>query len=1403
MNTGTLITRPHPLLSRVVSATMPHGLTVHEMAREGGILGPYVAFVNGILITDEGCRSLRPSELSHVVIRSVLRGGGGGGGEGKSTLAIVLSIVVAFASAFVGGAVIGALGAAGWGSAAASAAGALAGAAVGLVGNLLISALIPPPSLGNTGQRADPATQFISGSRNSMNPYGTLPQVLGRFRMYGPYLARPYTEIVGNDQYLRAVVTFGHGPLAIEDIKIGETPITSFDDVEYEWREGRIGDAPLTLFPESVREESLTVDLGQLDKDTQWDFLVTANSGKEQTIQEDGTLTANSGTPYSTANVGDTIFLWGDNWHKSNIGAFRVTAVNSGDEIVLDPPPEGFKKQTVGGISGRARRATGQVVLIQNNTDNWQERRTAQEVDEISVDVTWPEGLYEVSSSGRKKWVSAVEVEYRKVGDANWTYVTTFNLRENYTSAIRRSTRWQVAETAQYDVRLRNVMHEKPTTKYRDRTIWTTLRSILTTDEVATIPVSKLAVRIKATDQLNGIIDSLNAVVQTKMSDWDSGTSSWGESASSNPASVYRYILQGDANARPLDDARIDLESLQTWHEYCDAQGFEYNRVFDSSMTVFEVLQEVCAAGKAAFMMRDGQYSIVRDVVQPVPVQMFTPRNSSGYRISKVFRSQPHALKVQFINPAKDWEQDEHFVYDDGYDSTNATEFERLVLTGVTNTDQAWKLGRYWLAVGRLRPEEHTINVDWEHLVCTRGDKILLTHDVPSIGASFGRIKSLTLSGSDIVGVTLDANVTMEEGTSYRIRVRESSGDIQSIDLTTVAGTTDELTFTGTVTGIDIDDLVVFGEATYETAEMIVKSILPRDDMSATLVMVAAAEAVHEAHEGAIPPYDSGIRDSGDGEALIPPTILEVNSDIIEGELSLSLRVVMGSLPQQTDGDFVAQVYESQWKPSDSFAWVDGPSVLVSNPTIVILHDDLAQGDQYDVRVRIRGYDGRATPWRTVSGYTLEGDSTSPSVPENLRVDNDYLTWDYPDPPNDLAGFLVRFDPNAGTSWDDAFALHNDPVTSFHFDLSAHLAGTRSFFVKAVDIYGNESTTAAYVEYTEPDDEEVFSVVCEDHVADSFANGTISGGTVVSDELVADSDIIDPDEVEFWGSDSGKAFWSSDGTKSFWSVGTAYTELQYTTTFSPSFSNSSSVYRIDTTELALVGTNARLEYRYLGGSSWYKWPGRLSGIQSGTQIEFRITIDGGTVQGKITALKFCVTSELIEETLTNVTIAAGGTRLPITKTYSVIQQVGDLHVRNNTSSSSGSFPLGSVVTGPSLPSDGTWLEPTGQTLNRADYPELWAWAQAQSIVDDAVATKFGNGDGSTTFRMPDWRGLSVFGKRDADAILATGGEREHLLTSAESGSPAHSHESSGGSHTHEVIDPGHDHGGVTGPGGGA
>ena len=118
---------------------------------------------------------------------------------------------------------------------------------------LALSALFPAAQ----PQLESPDTTYsIGGGRNRTTPFGPIPMNLGQNRTAPPHAAQPWTEIVGEDQYLTVMVCWGYGPMTIGDMKIGQTAITEFEDVEIETLPGRATDAPPTRHRRSIPTRS-------------------------------------------------------------------------------------------------------------------------------------------------------------------------------------------------------------------------------------------------------------------------------------------------------------------------------------------------------------------------------------------------------------------------------------------------------------------------------------------------------------------------------------------------------------------------------------------------------------------------------------------------------------------------------------------------------------------------------------------------------------------------------------------------------------------------------------------------------------------------------------------------------------------------------------------------------------------------------------------------------------------------------------------------------------------------------------------------------------------------------------------------------------------------------------------
>lgn len=172
-----------------------------------------------------------PHAGTHVVIRLI---------PGKDALRTILQILVTVAATAL---------AAPW---AGTLFGSLLTAGLTALGGFLINLLIPQESADKNKEKPG---YSISGWENRANPDGPVPSLAGQMR-YAPQPIVRWTEIVGDDQYVRAWFNFGYGRVEITDLKIGDTPFAKFDEIEWELREGLDTDAPFSLITQQIYEDA-------------------------------------------------------------------------------------------------------------------------------------------------------------------------------------------------------------------------------------------------------------------------------------------------------------------------------------------------------------------------------------------------------------------------------------------------------------------------------------------------------------------------------------------------------------------------------------------------------------------------------------------------------------------------------------------------------------------------------------------------------------------------------------------------------------------------------------------------------------------------------------------------------------------------------------------------------------------------------------------------------------------------------------------------------------------------------------------------------------------------------------------------------------------------------------------
>jgi hypothetical protein len=846
----------------------------------------------------------------------------------------------------------------------------VAGAAIAMAITYAASALFGPRPTSVNNRKESPSYN-LSAARNGLTPYAPVPVVLGTHRMVPPYGATPYTEIVGNDQFLRFILVWGYGPVDVSSIKIGNTDIADYTDVEME--HDFAGSSPtLGLYPADASQEDLSIRL----------------------------------------------------------------------------------------------------------TDAYVARTTALNTTEFGLTVTFPMGLFKAGDNGgRQNFSVQIIGQYRLVGSGTWLAWFDQTYTDKIGQAKRVSQRKTGLASGQYEIQIKRGDVEKNLTnpKKVDRADWTDLRSFNTNAiPINLTGVAKSAFRIKATDQLNGIVQQLNALVSLKIPTWDGSAWTTSTSVTSNPAAIYRYVLKGAPNKKPVAAANINDAQLGAWFTFCATNGLAFDQVLDFQLSVRDILQDVSNAGKASPAYVDDKWTVVIEQTRSTIVQHFTPRNTRNFAGRILYNEIPEALRIRFFNKNADYREDERVVFDDGFNEANATTYQVIDLPGQTNPDNVYKLGRHYIAAARLRPELFTFEVDIEHLVALRGDLCRLTHDVPSIGQMSGRVVSRSANT-----IVLDELVTREAGKTYTLRVRTTITNT-SLALTVAAvGTTvtsATVIVTSGGTSVNAGDLFQFGEQSLESLEVLVAGIEYIDDLGASVTCVPYSPEIYSSAT-TIPAYTTVLSTPVSASFVGPPrpTISQVVSD--EAALQITstgsiipailLYVQAGKTAAVSDGTVTrTSFFQARYRRSGSedpftyapYSAVDAPFILLT---------PVENGINYDIGVRAIGPDESTTSaFVEIANHQVLGATAKPPAIDTFSLntigDHTYVEWTYPSIAVDVIGYEIRYSADQNnTAWSTMTVLSDAiPREARSFTIPSR---SGSYGIKPIDVLGNRSVAALYI----------------------------------------------------------------------------------------------------------------------------------------------------------------------------------------------------------------------------------------------------------------------------------------------------------------------------------------------------
>lgn len=743
------------------SLELPEGLSLAQMVDRAfpGVASADRSALRVILVTAAGAAAIepkywhrtRPKAGVQVVIRIV---------PGKDALRTVLLAVVTIAASAFAGPLAAALGVTG------KLGVALIKVGLTVVGSLLVNALVPMPEPEQDKQKN---SYSISGWKNAAQPNEALPEPFGRHRIAPPFAARSYSEIVGDQQFVRALFCFGCGPVRISDIRIGNTSIDEYDEVELELREGYPDDTPVTLYPQQILEDGEAAEL------------------------------------------------------------VRPPQYDDAGEVIEGP-----------------------------NVETPVVRETAADAQDVNVILQFPQGLFAYDDKGRRVGREiTVRIRQRPKGDEDWQEVATLDVWGNNNATMYRQHRWQLPNRGKWEIEITRMSDDVQDTPQGSTVQLAALQSIRPEYPInMDVPLALIAVRIRATHQLNGPLDSLNAIVERIGKRWD-GTA-WSEGTSRNPAAALVGLLQGPSNPFPAADAEIDWDRMRDWHDWCVAKGLRYDRVIDGGQSLGSLAREICAAGRA-FPRHDGvTWGVVIDRPEDLVVDHIGPRNSNGFSWSRNYFDPPDAFRVTFFDETNDYAQAERMIpWPDKTGDLAIT--EEIQIPGKTDPREIWIEARRRMYELIHRADAFTTSQSGGARVVTRGDQVMAAYDVLSRTQQDARIE-----GVEGNLLELDRDIEVEPGQDMGIRYRVFADDqdligvsvVRPIRLPVPGAPLVEIRGKGPFPGAG--ELVHIGPLEQVSEAMRVRGVETGDAFSSTLTLIAAAPQIDALTDAEVPPDWNG-----------------------------------------------------------------------------------------------------------------------------------------------------------------------------------------------------------------------------------------------------------------------------------------------------------------------------------------------------------------------------------------------------------------------------------------------------------------------------------------------------------------------------------------------------------------
>lgn len=501
------------------------------------------------------------------------------------------------------------------------------------------------------------------------------------------------------------------------------------------------------------------------------------------------------------------------------------------------------------------------------------ERTSASNTYKINIGLMAPNGIYKYDKKDKVSTTVAVAIYYRKKGASSWILFKEESLSLNQ-DKFRKMYEIILPEKGIYEIKVQRNNRASTEASCVDL-IYFDVFQCFTEDAEGNRNVvnnqerfSLLALDLRATNQINGMVDEINAecILNARTySGSGSGPDSWFINPTSNPASVLLYLLtNSNANPKPYSDNEIDWLDFEDFYQFCEEKNFECNCYINSDeYSIEDVCNYIATSNLAQIKKIGNKVGVIVDTQSSTVTQMFTPRNAWNFNIKKSFSDEIRYFRLKYVDESLGWLECERTV---SLNNNGEITFDAVIpegevgaeinLLGVTNPQQAAFIGRQRLLEIYLRKRTFSWSSDIEGILCVPGDVVLFEHNQFSIGIGEARVKEVISASNQIVSLKLDSNFEYDETKNYGLTIRSAEHITESVAIIFETSNTIKFLEIQNI-NIGVGDLIAIGERNKETLKLKIVSLEKDSDQNCTISAVEYIPRIYEEED--IPLYDAGL----------------------------------------------------------------------------------------------------------------------------------------------------------------------------------------------------------------------------------------------------------------------------------------------------------------------------------------------------------------------------------------------------------------------------------------------------------------------------------------------------------------------------------------------------------------